>query len=60
MAKDSVLVGMANEGELSILVETLKKWEPTNISYFSDIVYFKHEDAYYSMKRIDFKDIFNK
>jgi hypothetical protein len=60
MAKESILVGMANEGELSIPVEKLKTWVPTNISYFSDIVYFKHEDAYFSMKRMDFKEIFNK
>lgn len=53
-------VGIANEGILSISVDVVRKWEPKNITYFSDVVYFKAEDGYYSMKRSDFINIYNK
>lgn len=60
MAGNTVLIGVANEGEKSIEVEKIKDWEISKISYFSDMVYFKHSDTFYSMKRNDFKQIFNK
>jgi hypothetical protein len=60
MTGSTVLVGLANEGEISIKIETIKEWQISNISYFSDVVYFKGDNAYYSMKRNDFKQIFNK
>lgn len=56
----SVLIGVANKGEISIEADVIKNWEISNINYFSNVVYFKHEDTYYSMKREDFKLIFNK
>jgi hypothetical protein len=60
MADKNVLVGVANEGEISLSVDVLKNWEVSKVSYFSDVVYFKSGDNYYSMKRNDFKEIFNK
>lgn len=60
MTKLTVSVGVANETERNFDVEILKTWEPKNINYFSDTVYFKHEDTYYSMKRQDFDKIFKK
>lgn len=60
MAKETVKIGVANEGETNMEIETLKSWEPKNISYVRDITFFKSEDKYYSMKTIDFKRIFNK
>lgn len=56
----TVLLGIANEGEMSFSVENVKTWEIGKVTYFSDIVYFKCDDKYYSMKRADFKEIFNK
>lgn len=56
----TVLLGVANQGETSFSVENVKTWEIEKITYFSDIVYFKYGDSYYSMKRTDFKEIFNK
>lgn len=60
MAGNTVLIGVANEGEMSIDVDIIKKWEVSKITYFSDMVYFKSGGNYYSMKRNDFKQIFNK
>ena len=57
---DTVLVGIANEGEQRITIEIVKKWEPTNINQIGDTVFFKQGDTYFSMKTIDFRTIFNK
>jgi hypothetical protein len=59
MVKEVVKIGVANEGELNLEVEDVKKWEPQNINYFGDTVFFKNGDTYYSMKREDFKRIYN-
>ena len=60
MTGNTVLVGMANEGEISMRIENIKEWQISDITYFSDVVYFKNVDTFYSMKRNDFKQIFNK
>lgn len=60
MTKQTLSVGVANETEKNFDVEILKTWEPKNINYFGDTVYFKHEETYYSMKRQDFDKIFKK
>jgi hypothetical protein len=60
MAKESVMVGVANEGEKSFDIEELKTWQPKNINYFSDVVYFSNDKIYYSMKRTTFDQIFKK
>jgi hypothetical protein len=60
MAERKIMIGVANEGEMSIDVELVKTWEPKSITYFSDIVYFKVDNAFYSMKRKDFTEIFYK
>lgn len=54
-----IKVGVANDKEKSFTVDELKKWVPTKINYFRDIVYFKHENVYYNMKITDFKTIYN-
>ncbi len=55
-----IKIGVANEGETNMEIEILKSWIPKNISYVRDITFFKYEDKYYSIKTIDFKQIFNK
>jgi len=60
MTKQTISVGVANEKEKNFDIEELKSWNPKNINYFSDTVYFKHEDTYFSMKRQDFDKIFKK
>ena len=60
MSKQTVTIGVANEKEKNIDVEELKTWVPKNISYFSDTVYFKQDNVYYSMKRLDYDKIFTK
>mgnify|MGYP000573622460 FL=1 len=59
MAKETVLVGIANEGETNLDVEVVKKWEPKDINYFGEVVFFKHDKTYFSMKRDVFKKVFN-
>ena len=54
-----IKVGVANDKEKSFTVDELKKWVPTKINYFRDIVYFKHDGVYYNMKITDFKTIYN-
>jgi hypothetical protein len=57
--KEVINVGIANEGEISLDVDIVKTWTPKNINYFGDVVFFKQDKTYYSMKRADFKRIFN-
>ena len=57
--KETMKVGVANDKEKNISVEELKRWKPTNISYFRDVVYFKHDGVYYNMMTTDFKTIYN-
>lgn len=60
MAKESVKVGIANEGETNLDIEEVKTWEPKNIEYIGTTVFFKNDKTYVSMTREDFKRIFNK
>jgi len=60
MADKRFLVGIANEGEKSFNIDEMKTWEISNISFLSDFVYFKKDGVFHSMKRKDFKEIFNK
>ena len=55
----TVKIGVANEAELNLGIDELKKWTPKNINYFGDTVYFKNDKKQYSMKRVDFDKIFN-
>ena len=55
---EKIMVGVANEGELSIYIEIIKKWKPTDIVYFINVVFFKEDKSYYSMKKLDFDKLF--
>ena len=46
----TVKIGVANEAEINLGIDELKKWTPKNINYFGDTVYFKNDKKYYSMK----------
>lgn len=59
MAKESVKVGVANNGETNLDVEVIKAWVPKNINYIGTTVFFKNDTTYYSMSREDFKRIYN-
>jgi hypothetical protein len=58
MIEQSIKVGVANEGEIAILVSILKKWQPKNVTQIGDTVFFKNEDTFFSMKVIDFKNLY--
>ena len=58
MIEQSIKVGVANEGEIAILVSILKKWQPKNVTQIGDTVFFKQEDTFFSMKAIDFRDLY--
>ena len=38
----TVKIGVANEAEINLGIDELKKWTPKNINYFGDTVYFKN------------------
>lgn len=58
MAEQSIKVGIANEGETQLPVSVLKNWQPKNVTQIGDTVFFKQEDTFFSMKVIDFRDLF--
>jgi hypothetical protein len=58
MSVKKILIGVPNEGELSFNLEDVKSWKPTDISKLGEVVYFKHDDTYYSMKTLVFNEIF--
>ena len=58
MVEQSIKVGIANEGETLLPVSVLKKWQPKNVTQLGDTVFFKNEDTFFSMKVIDFKNLY--
>lgn len=58
MTKQTVSVGVANEGETNLDVDVVKTWTPKEINCFGDTVFFKIEKSFYSMKRNDFIKFF--
>lgn len=57
--KEIVSVGIANAGTKNLDVEVVKTWTPTDVSKSKEIVYFKADGIFYSMKREDYVKIFN-
>lgn len=55
-----VKIGIANVGEKNLKVEEVSKWEPKNIFYGGDTVFFKYDGVFYSMNVSDFRKIFVK
>jgi hypothetical protein len=59
MENRTVLVGIANEeGINQMKVEDIKDWEPTKIAYVGSSAYFKIDETFYSMNRMDFKELY--
>lgn len=58
MTEQSIKVGVANEGETLLPISVLEKWEPKKITQIGDTVFFKQEDTYYSMKVVDFRELY--
>lgn len=56
----SVSVAIANGSKQNILLEVINKWDPDNISFFGETVFFRVEDVYFSMKKEDFCNIFTE
>lgn len=56
----TVLVAFANEGEQNVSLDVVEKWEPENMSFFGDTVFFKVDSTYVSMKKIEFCTIFKE
>lgn len=55
-----VKVAVANEGERSMSVEEIQKWEVKNHTYSAGSVFVKTEDGVYSMEIKDFEEIFKR
>jgi len=60
MTKQTISVGVANEMPKNFDIEELKTWSPSNITPTGDVVYFKHDGKFYTMKVVDFNQIFKK
>jgi hypothetical protein len=58
--KQTITVGVANEGERNISVEELLKHEPKKITYSGRQVFFEHDGKFLSMDRMNFKEVYNK
>lgn len=54
----TVKVGIANVGETHMKIEDISSWEPKNVLYAGDTVFFKYDDVYYSMNVMEFRKIF--
>jgi hypothetical protein len=57
--KESVTLGVSNEGEKNFPVDVIKNWTPEKVNYFGNTVYFKVGEKFYSINSEDFKDIFS-
>lgn len=56
----SILVAFANKGEQNIPLDVIEKWEPEKMSFFGDTVFFKVDDTFVSMKKVEFCNIFKE
>ena len=56
----SVLVAVANDGQQNMPLDVVSKWDPDKMSFFGDTVFFKVEDTYFSMEKIEFCNIFRE
>ena len=59
MEREEVLVGLPNEGLISLSLDLVKKWEPKKINKIGDTVFFNINGMYLSMETIKFNEIFN-
>lgn len=57
--KESVTLGVSNEGEKNFPLDVIKNWNPEKVNYFGDTVYFKVGEKFYSINSGDFSDIFS-
>jgi hypothetical protein len=58
--KQTITVGVSNQGERNMTIEELLKYEPKKITYTGSQVLFEHNDVFLLMNTSDFKQIFNK
>jgi hypothetical protein len=56
----SILVAFANQSEQNVPLTVVEKWEPEKMSFFGDTVFFKVDDMFASMKKIEFCNIFRE
>ncbi len=57
--KESVTLGVSNEGEKNFPLDVIKNWNPEKVNYFGDTVYFKVGEKFYSINSGDFSNIFS-
>ncbi len=56
----SVLVAVANVGEQNIPLDVVEKWSPDKLSFIGDTVFFKVDETFFSMKKMEFCKIFEE
>ena len=59
MKSKTVNVGFPNEGTITMMVNNVKKWKPTKIHYLDNVVFFKSDNSYFSLTKVDFNKIFD-
>lgn len=57
--KESVTLGVSNEGEKNFPLDVIKNWNPEKVNYFGSTVYFKVGEKFYSINSEDFSNIFS-
>lgn len=56
--KQTIKVGVANQGERNIKVSDLLEHEPKKITYSGSLVFFEHNGVFLSMDRLDYTSVF--
>jgi hypothetical protein len=56
--KETVILGVANEGERSYPLKEVIKWKPTKVSKMGSLTYFQSGDTFYSIPTEKFHEIF--
>ena len=57
--KESVTLGVSNEGEKNFPLDVIKNWNPEKVNHFGNTVYFKVGEKFYSINSEDFSNIFS-
>lgn len=58
--KKQITLGVANLGEEQFELDLVSKWVFSKISSIGDTVFFEAEGTFYSMRRKDYNEFFNK
>ena len=58
--RETITLGIANEGTKNYGIDEVSTWEPKKVSYMGTLVMFQHDETFFTIPRNEFKEIFNK